>query len=61
MQLPTAEDVAAAHARIVPHIVRTPMLRHPLLDERAGGVVLLKAEPLQRTGSFKLRGATNAV
>ena len=61
MELPTAADVAAAHARIAPHIVRTPMLRHPLLDERTGGAVLLKAEPLQRTGSFKLRGATNAV
>ena len=61
MHLPTAEDVAAAHARIAPHVVRTPLLRHPLLDERVGGTVLLKAEPLQRTGSFKLRGATNAV
>jgi threonine dehydratase len=37
------------------------MLRHPLLDEIAGGTVLIKPEPLQRTGSFKLRGATNAV
>jgi threonine dehydratase len=37
------------------------MLRHPLLDERAGGIVLIKPESLQRTGSFKLRGATNAV
>ena len=61
MHLPTAADVVAAHARIASHIVRTPLLRHPLLDERAGGTVLLKAEPLQRTGSFKLRGATNAV
>ena len=61
MELPTTADVAAAHARIAPHVVRTPMLRHPLLDERVGGTVLLKAEPLQRTGSFKVRGATNAV
>ena len=61
MELPTAADVAVAHARIAPHVVRTPMLRHPLLDERVGGTVLLKAEPLQRTGSFKVRGATNAV
>ena len=41
-------------------IVRTPTLRNALLDELTGGVVLLKAEVLQRTGSFKLRGATNA-
>ena len=37
------------------------MLRNPLLDELTGGTVLLKPEPLQRTGSFKLRGATNAI
>jgi threonine dehydratase len=41
--------------------VRTPMLRNPLLDEITGGTILLKPEPLQRTGSFKLRGATNAL
>ncbi|MBN8890696.1 MAG: pyridoxal-5'-phosphate-dependent protein [Rhodospirillales bacterium 70-18] len=61
MQLPTYDDVMAARARIAPHVVRTPMLRHRLLDERTGGTVLIKAEPLQRTGSFKLRGATNAL
>ena len=52
MQLPTHDDVQTARARISDRIVRTPMLRHPLLDERAGGTVLLKPEPLQRTGSF---------
>ena len=36
------------------------MLRHPLLDQLTGGTVLVKPEPLQRTGSFKLRGAMNA-
>ena len=61
MRLPSYDDVAAARARITPHVVRTPMLRHHLLDARSGGVVLVKPEPLQRTGSFKLRGATNAV
>ena len=61
MRLPSYDDVAAAGVRIAPHIVRTPMLRHRLLDQRSGGVVLIKPEPLQRTGSFKLRGATNAV
>ncbi|MGG5811300.1 threonine ammonia-lyase [Falsiroseomonas sp. CW058] len=58
--LPGFADVQAAAARIAPHVVRTPMLRHRLLDEIAGGTVLVKPEPLQRTGSFKLRGATNA-
>ncbi len=37
------------------------MLRNALLDELTGGTILLKPEPLQRTGSFKFRGATNAV
>ena len=41
-------------------IVRTPMLRHPLLDSLAVGTILIKPESLQRTGSFNLRGATNA-
>jgi threonine dehydratase len=58
--LPSHADVRAAAARIAPHVVRTPTLRHRLLDEIAGVPVLVKPEPLQRTGSFKLRGATNA-
>ena len=58
--LPTPQDVRDAAARIAPHIVRTPMLRHRLLDEMTGGTILVKPEVLQRTGSFKLRGATNA-
>ncbi len=59
MTLPTHDDVQDAARRIAPHIVRTPMLRHRLLDALTGGTVLVKPEPLQRTGSFKLRGATN--
>ena len=61
MDLPTPDDVAAARARVAPHVVRTPMLRSAALDAATGGTILLKPEPLQRTGSFKLRGATNAV
>jgi threonine dehydratase len=61
MPLPTYNDVAEAAGRIAPHTVRTPLLRHPMLDEITGGTILLKAEPLQRTGSFKFRGAINAV
>jgi threonine dehydratase len=61
MELPSFDDVAAARARLARHIVRTPLLRSPALDALTGGTILLKPEPLQRTGSFKLRGATNAV
>lgn len=58
--LPTFEDVRAAAARLAGRIVHTPLLRHRVLDEAAGATVVVKPEPLQRTGSFKLRGATNA-
>lgn len=58
--LPNFDDVRAAAARLAGRIVRTPVLRHRLLDEIVGATVLVKPEPLQRTGSFKLRGATNA-
>ncbi len=58
---PLPADVHAARARITPHIVRTPMLRNAALDALTGGKILVKAEVLQRTGSFKLRGATNAL
>ena len=49
----------AAAERLAGHAVETPLLRSDALDERIGGRLLLKAEPLQRTGSFKFRGACN--
>jgi len=42
-------------------VVTTPLLESPLLSARLGGRLLVKAETLQRTGSFKLRGALNAM
>lgn len=57
--IPTIEDIRAAAARIAPHAAQTPLLSSPALDAAAGGRVLLKAEVLQHTGSFKLRGALN--
>src|SRR3979411_3057424 len=51
---------AAAARRVVVQLARhTPVLSSRSLSERCGGGVLLKAENLQRTGSFKLRGATH--
>ena len=61
MRMPTHEDVLAARSRIAGRVVHTPILRNAWLDELTGGTILIKPEPLQRTGSFKLRGATNAV
>lgn len=55
----SAADIAAAAGRIAGQAVVTPLLASNVLDERVGGRVLLKAECLQRTGSFKFRGAFN--
>lgn len=52
-------DVDAAAAVVAPFAVRTPLLTFPVLNERTGTRVFLKAEMLQRTGSFKFRGAFN--
>lgn len=57
--LPTAADVADAARLIAPVARRTPLLTLPELDALTGARVFLKAEPLQRTGSFKFRGAYN--
>jgi threonine dehydratase len=55
----TPADLAAASEAIKPFAVRTPLLTSPALDERTGARVFLKPEMLQRTGSFKFRGAYN--
>lgn len=60
-QPPNLADMHAAAARIAPFIVRTPVLRAPGIDRRAGGIVYVKAECLQRGGAFKARGAFNAI
>src|SRR5438067_7814915 len=54
-------DVRAAAARIGPAIHRTPLLPNRSLSERIGVEVRLKCENLQRAGSFKIRGALNAL
>jgi threonine dehydratase len=53
----TAADVVRARAAVTGVIHRTPVLASTTLTERCGGEVVLKAESLQRTGSFKVRGA----
>jgi len=56
---PSFSDVVAAASRIAPHAVRTPLVESPVLNVLTGGRVFLKLELLQRTGSFKFRGACN--
>ena len=58
-RLPEAADVEAAAERLRGQIVTTPLLESAALNERLGGRLLVKAEMLQRTGSFKFRGALN--
>src|SRR5437870_10464934 len=55
------DDVRAAAARIAPSVHRTPLLPNHSLSERIGVEVRLKCENLQRAGSFKIRGALNAL
>ncbi|WP_108663271.1 threonine ammonia-lyase [Acuticoccus kandeliae] len=57
----TIADVEAAAARLSGMAVRTPLLSTPALDARTGARVFVKAECLQRTGSFKFRGAYNRI
>jgi len=58
---PTATDVRSAAVRITGHTHRTPVLTSRGLDESTGLRCYLKCENFQRTGSFKLRGATNFI
>src|SRR5580700_2363373 len=55
----TPADINAAAKVIAPFAVRTPLLSSPALNARVGANVYLKPELLQRTGSFKFRGAFN--
>src|SRR4051812_3430811 len=57
--LPTLHDVFLAADRIRPHIRRTPLEHSAVLSAELGTEIWLKLECLQRTGSFKLRGALN--
>src|SRR5262249_61043173 len=57
--LPTSADVDAAAQRLAGVALRTPLISSPVLDQAIGGRIFLKAETLQRTGSFKFRGGYN--
>jgi len=59
--LPSTADVHAAALRIASYVHHTPLLPSRSLSERAGVEVRLKCENLQRAGSFKIRGAMNAM
>lgn len=55
------DDIKAASERLAPYVKRTPILRAEKLDDDLGCEVYFKPECLQKTGSFKIRGATNKI
>jgi threonine dehydratase len=61
MMLPTFQDIEAAAKRLEGYAVKTPVIESPKLNAMTGGRILIKAECLQRTGSFKFRGAWNRI
>ena len=54
-------DVLSAQERLKNQVYQTPLLESPLLNDAAGRRILIKAECLQHTGSFKFRGGTSAI
>jgi threonine dehydratase len=61
LRIPDFADVVAAAGRLASHVVRTPVMRSPAFDARAGCEVFFKCENLQTGGAFKYRGAMNAL
>ena len=61
LALPDVDAIRAAHARIAPHVHRTPVLTCAGIDSEVGAALYFKCENFQRVGAFKARGACNAV
>ena len=57
----TLTDVKQAQAALAGLVVKTPVLENPDANARLGGRLLIKAENMQRTGAFKIRGAYNCI
>ena len=57
----TINTIRDAHNRINTHILKTPVKSNPEINENAGAELYFKCENLQRSGSFKIRGAVNTV
>lgn len=60
-RIPSLASVQDAAQQISAVVVKTPLLESPALNAKLGGRLLIKAECLQRTGSFKFRGAYNTI
>ena len=60
-RVPVFNDVKSASERLADVVIKTPLLESPLLNDKTGKRILVKAECLQVTGAFKFRGAWSAV
>ncbi|MFT5568130.1 MAG: threonine dehydratase [Cyclobacteriaceae bacterium] len=61
MEVPSLSDIKRAHQRIGKYIVETPVMTSQSINEKVGAELFFKCENFQKTGSFKLRGASNAI
>lgn len=61
LDIPTYDDVLAAHERVAPYVHRTPVLTSTYLNGLTGAELFFKCENFQKAGAFKARGASNAV
>jgi threonine dehydratase len=61
MNIPTINDIRAAHNRINQYIHNTPVLSSQQINNISGSKLFFKCENFQKVGAFKFRGATNAV
>lgn len=61
LALPTYQDVAEAHQRILQYLNKTPILTSRTINELTGAQCYFKCENFQRIGAFKFRGAMNAL
>jgi threonine dehydratase len=58
---PTLNDIYLARERVTPHLPRSPLMRHPLLDQATGLTIWVKHENHNPTCAFKVRGGLNLV
>lgn len=58
---PTLNDIYLARERVAPYVPRTPLMRHPLLDDATGLAIWVKHENHNPTGAFKVRGGLNLI
>ena len=61
MQLLNISDIDKAHKKIKPFITKTPLITNEAINSLLNAKVYFKLENLQKTGSFKIRGATNKI